>query len=386
MVAQAIRRQGLSARAGGLALGLALLGPAVAQETSFLTLDELAARLRQNLVWIAAEDIGEHGYGLVVGGDAQTLWVATARHVIVRSAMRGSGLPEAPSRDVQLRFCAGPDNALSGAHPVPAFDAGADDIALLSVPRPLGYTLLPRALAAQAVVGEPGLLLGSNDDCAPVPSPGRVRAVADSGHNLRLDFPGVQGGSSGAPVVSGAGIVGLMKSAEDLTATVHDIADLQRRVQALAASRWELAPARNIPPTDPRAAQIDIAETLNQYLLVLRNAHLLLQQRQIARPALTDATARYNLALRRFMNAREAYDGALNHDWPAPVLPAWRTLREFVWAVHQNFWRANTLMPQIYQSQQGSAELRAQMLALEPDLIRLEKDIAQFLRLLAKEN
>lgn len=381
MATQSVWRKILS-----LLLSLGLVSLARAQETTFLSGEDLAARLRQNLVWIAAQDIGEHGYGLVVGGDAETLWVLTARHVVVRTAMRGSSIPEQPSRQIRMRFCVAATTDLLPAAPWPDWDAGGEDIALLRVARPPGYRPLTRALAPQVVVGEPVWLLGSNDECSLVPAQGQVRVLADAAHNLRIDFTGVQGGSSGAPVLSGSGVLGLMKSAEDLTTTVHAIADLQRRLQALPGPRWELVDARNIPPTDPRAAEIDLAETLNQYLLVLRNVHMLLQQRQVARPTLDDYMQRYNGALRRFLRVREAYDGSLNHFWPAPVWPAWQSLREFLWAVHQNFWRINPLMADIYKSQQSSTEVRAQMASLEPDLVRLESDIAQFLRLLAKEH
>jgi hypothetical protein len=43
-------------------------------------------------------------------------------------------------------------------------------------------------------------------------------------------------------------------------------------------------------------------------------------------------------------------------------------------------------MPTIYGSQHTSAEVRAQMRELEPQLQRLEADQAQFLRQLAKES
>ncbi len=354
-------------------------------DTTFFSGVELAARLRQNLVWIDTQDIGEHGYGLVIGGDDQTLWVATARHVVVARPMLGIASPERPSRQIRVRFCASAERELLSARAWPGWDAGGADIALLGVVRPLGYQPVLRALAPPPQVDEPVWLLGSNDECALVPAPGQVRALADAAHNLRIDFAEVHGGSSGAPVLGGRGVLGLMKSAEDLTTTVHAIDDLQRRVQALPGVRWQLEDARNIAPTDPRAAAIDLAETLNQYLLVLRNVHMLLQQPQVARPTLDDYTRRYNVALNRFLRVREAYDGSLDHSWPAPALPAWRGLRESLWAVHQNFWRTNPLMADIYKSQKTSAEVRAQMAELEPELVRLEGEIAQFLRLLAKE-
>lgn len=357
-----------------------------AQDTTFLTGEELAARLQADVVWIAAQDIGEHGYGLVVGGDERSLWVVTARHVVVRTAMLGSGVPDQPSRQIGLRLCTAPGAALSPADPVTSFDAGGADIALLRMPRPPGYAPVLRALSDGVEAGESVWLLGSNDECRVVPEPGRVRAVADASNNLRIDFTGVQGGSSGAPVASGHGIVGLMKSADDLTTTVHAVADLQRRAQAAAGVSWQLAAARNIPPTEPRAAQVDLSETLDQYLLALRNVHMLLQLPTIERPRLTGYSERYNEALRRFMRVRNAYDGSLERHWPAAVPQAWGALRDELWAVHQNFWRLNPQMEQIYRQQHASPELRAQLAALEPELQKLEADIRQFLQLLAKED
>jgi hypothetical protein len=361
-------------------------------ETSFLSGEALSTALRQNLVWLEADDIGEHGYGVIVGGTAETLWVVTARHVVVKSAMLGLTAPDQSSSQIRVRFCANESAAAasqrSPATTVTGWNAGGHDIALLSVPRPRDYVLLARALAPFAVVGEPVWLLGSDDNCALVPAQGNVRATADAAHNLRVDFPSssVQGGSSGAPVLSGYGILGLMKSVDSPTSTVHAMDDLQRRVQGLPAARWELVDARNIPPGDPRAAQVDLAETLNGYLLAVRNVHMLFQQSQVPRPSIDANVKSYNAALRRFMRVREAYDGSLSASWPPAVLPAWRSLRENLWAVHLNFWRIDPLMAGIYKSQKTGTAVQAQMTALEPDLVQLEKDIAQFLRQLVKEN
>ncbi|MCE4553844.1 serine protease [Pelomonas cellulosilytica] len=385
MVAQAVRRRGLSRLLGqALVLALVLAVAPVRADTTFLTGEELAERLRRNLVWIAAEDVDEHGFGLVVGADAQRLWIVTARHVVVRLGMRGSGEPERPSTRILLRLCSGGADLM--AEPWSAWVAGDADLALLTAPRPAGFEPETRALAAQlAPVGEPAWLLGSNDECALVPARGLVRAGAEAGPDLRIDFAGVRGGSSGGPVLSGRGVIGLMKSAEDLTTTVHDIADVQRRVQATAGAVWQLASAQNLPPGDREATRVDLAETLNQYLLALNNAWMLLQQPTVARATMDDFVGRYNVALRRFLRVRESHDGALARHWPAPVLPAWRTLREGLWVVHQHFWRLDAQMREIYTNQATTPVVRADMAALAPDLQRLEADIRQFLQLLDKE-
>jgi hypothetical protein len=313
------------------------------------------------------------------------LWVLTARHVVVHIGMRGVGEPERPSQRIRARLCADPERRELEARPWGGWNAGGQDVQLLGLPRPAGCEPLTRALAPTAGVGDAVWLLGSNTECAPVPAQGRIRALADAAGNLRIDFAAVQGGSSGAPLLTGQGVIGLMKSAEDLTTTVHDIADLQRRVRALAGVAWRLEDARNWPPGDPRAAEIDLAETLNQYLTALRNVHMLLQREQVARPTLDEFVKSYNAAVTRFLLVREKHDGSLAQDWPPSILPAWRTLREQLWAIHLNFWRSNPEMDEVYRQQRTNAKLRAQMLALEPDLQRLEQDMAQFLRQLTKE-
>lgn len=368
----------------GLLMLLAAAG-AAAQDTSFFSGEELAARLRQNLVRVAAPDIAEHGFGLVIGGDAQRLWVATARHVVVKVAMLGSGVDDRPSSEIRVRLCADAQGSELPAQPWPGWDAGGADLMLLSVARPKDYEPQSRALATKLEPGEPAWLLGDNDSCNPVPGQGTLRSLADARHNLRIDWQDVKGGSSGAPVLNGRGIVGLMKSADDVTTSVHAIADLQRRVQALAGVRWELVDARNIPPGDPLAAGVDLAELLNEYQLAVRNVHMLLQQAQIARPTLDSYMARYNAALQRYLLRRDVHDASLQKHWPPPVLPAWDALRAQLMDVHRRFWPVNELMPEIYRRQRGNAEVQQMMQALEPELLRLEGDIRRFLRQLAKE-
>jgi len=235
-------------------------------------------------------------------------------------------------------------------------------------------------LATQAEIGEAVWLLGSNDECAPVAETGQLRADADAQGNLRIDFRSVQGGSSGAPVATARGVIGLMKNAEDLTTTAHAVADLQRRV---GPSRWRLEDARNLPPGDPQAARIDIAETLNGYLLAVNNVQSLLAGSEVARPTLAAYAKTYNEAVDRFVRAREKHDGSLVASWPPPVWPAWQALRQRLWSVHLNFWRLNARMPEIFKAQQSPPDVRQQMRDLQPALGELETEMAQFLRLLA---
>jgi hypothetical protein len=229
-------------------------------------------------------------------------------------------------------------------------------------------------------------MLGRDEQCEPVPAAGRVRATADAQSNLRVDFGGVVlGGSSGGAVASARGVIGLMKSADDLTTTVHDVADLRRRLEALAGVRWLLEDARNFPPGEPRSAEMDLTETLRQYQMALRNVHGLLQMTTVARPTVEDYLKRYNATTERFSDVRDKHNGTLTEHWGAAALQRWQALASRLWDVHLSFWRINGQMDEIYRSRRTTEAVRAQMLALEPEIQALESDMAQFIRVLTKE-
>jgi hypothetical protein len=141
MAAKVARRHALTfallrAVLGGVA---AALWPNLpwAQDTSFMSGEALAAALRQNLVWLEADDIGEHGYGVIVGGSPETLWIVTARHVVAKRAMLGLTVPDRVSQQIRVRFCALAANEKkldrAAATPVVGWDSGGQDIALLSL-------------------------------------------------------------------------------------------------------------------------------------------------------------------------------------------------------------------------------------------------------------
>lgn len=366
MDAQAVRR-----RLALLCVVACSAGNAAAQDTTFLDGPALAERLLHNVVRLHAD---EHGYGLAVGADATHVFVVTARHVV------------GARNQVALHWCAaGVAQPESAAELVAAFDA--EDLALLRVARPAGFSEpLARALAPpeRVALRDPSWLLGRNDECSVIPRAGAVAMLPDERGQMRVDLPGVLGGSSGAPVATGRGIVGIATDSDNVSLTLLAIARIEQRVRAQPGLRWGLVDARNIPPTEPQAAEIDLAETLNQYLFNLRNVHALLQQRVVARATFEKDVRAYNASVDRFRDARDKYDGTLRRDWPPEVAPMWSTLREQLWAIHLNFWRVNPHAREIFESERTPAVVREQMKALEPELAALESAIAQFLRTLGQ--
>jgi hypothetical protein len=357
-------------------------------DTTFDTGPELGRRLLQNVVRVRSPEAGgEHGFGVVIGAQGGDVFIATARHVVVRSA-------DAARARIEVVFCAGDGGPAAGrvAELVEGFDAGGMDVALLKVARPSGYEPLVRALAADESVElrQETWVLGQDDQCGVVPRSGAVASLRDARQNLRIEFPGVRGGTSGGPAISGYGVLGIVTDADDLTFTVLGIAGIQARWQASRARSavpWQLVDARNIPPSDPRSAEVDLGETLNQYLFAVNNLQRLLLQPSIPRQRFVAFANDYNAAMNRFRDARTRHDGTLQRHWPAPVLERWLVLRETLWQVHQTFWDLNRADSQtIFDQQKAPPAVKERMHALDPQLVQLQADINGFLRSLEQRS
>lgn len=380
-MAAATHRQGLSLTACLLASAAA----AQSGDTTFLDGPALAAQLARNLVHLRAEDLGEQGFGWIVGVDARHVYVLTARHVAAR--LPPAGLAEAEERSAALRlsFCAAPGHGAVEAEWVDGFAPGGEDVALLRARRPVGYTLEPKALALNRDAVAPGRttwVLGHEGQCLPLPDTGNTAEPPDARGNLSARQPGVRGGSSGGVLLVGEGAAALVTESDSIVVRGLWLPGLRAQVQA-AGAPWGLQAAANIAPTDPLAAQIDLAETLNQYLFAARNAHGLLLQPHVARSTFADYVERYNRAIRRFRDARDKYDGALAQRWPAEVLQDWQALRELLWQVHLDFWRVNNDAATIVRDERTPPTVVERLRTLEPALQQLQDDIPRFLRQLS---
>ena len=370
-----------------VALALAAALPACAADegdTRFLSGPELGQLLQRNVVRVRSLDLNEQGFGLVVGTTARHVLIATARHVVLPA------LGTEVAGRIEIAFCAGDDSGVAtrSAELEGGFDAAGQDVALLRVLRPVGYAPEPRALAPAACLAarQETWLLGQDQQCGVVPRSGAVAALANTQGQLRIEFPGVRGGASGGPAMSGYGVLGLVTSADDQTFTVQSVASLAARVRAFDADAWALADARNIPPGDPRAAQIDLAETLNKYLFAAYDLQGLLLQPKIDKQNYFNFAQTYSAVIRdRYAPASERHDGSLARYWPAAVLPQWQALRLRLWAVHEAFLALNNGDSKfIFENGRAPAAVQQRMQALAPDLALLRASIADFLRALAE--
>lgn len=382
MVATSCRQRRLNPAALLAALLLAQAPAALGRATTtFDTGPELGRRLLQNVVRIEARDLAEHGFGLVVGADREYVYIATARHVVAKRAPAGLEEPERVSGDLAVGFCALPGAARQAAAMLDGFDGANDDLALLRAARPPAYAPQLKALApaGQDGVGDQAWQLGRESDCVVVPTPGVIAALPDARHTVRVDLHGALGGASGGPLVSGYGIVGLVKRSDNEVIRAHAIADLAARVRAMAGPPFMLGEAGNIPPGDPQAAVADLTETLNAYLFGARDLQALLRQEIVPRPTFAQLVQRYSGGVDRFKAARDKYDGTLQRNWPPDMLPEWQVLRERLWKIHMVFFSLNEQSTTtITRTERSPPPVRAQMAALEPELATLQSDIARF--------
>ena len=358
-----------------MALAVAATAATAASDTTFLSAEEFGEQLLANVVRIRAIDHQEHGFGLIVGATQRHLLIATARHVVGGSQ----------DGRIEVMFCKAASEKPIAAERVGEFDADAADVALLRVARPEGFPVRTRALADEAVIvrGVGTWLLGEAQQCGVAPRNGVVAYPRDDRDNLRIEFPGALGGASGGPVLSGYGVVGLITDASDLSYIVYSAAALAARMAVQMPGAWQLEAARNIPPTDPRAAQVDLSETLNLYLFSVRNLHGLLQQPAVPQKLFFDFSRDYNTAINRFRDARDRYDGALSRHWPPNVLPMWAAVRDRLWAVHEVFWKLNAGDARtIFETKSSPPEVQARMRSLSSELDTLQSGITDFLQVL----
>jgi hypothetical protein len=348
-------------------------------DTTFDSGPQLGARLIHDVVRI--ETGQEHGFGLIVGASSRHLFVITARHVVA---------PASSGERVEVILCTAVQGDARRAAELLPIEVGQRDLALLRTVRPADYEPTRRALAtpADVRVAQDAWLLGEDGRCGVAPRSGSVAALPDGQQNLRIEFPGVRGGASGGPVITGYGVIGIVTNAEDLTYTALGIAAVE---SVLAAHRqlavpWQLTAARNIPPDDPRSAEVDLSETLGQYLFGVRNLQRLLSQDSVPRRRFVAFADEYNAAVNRFRDARTRHDGTLDRHWPPSVLQQWLELREQLWQVHQNFWRMNEDSQAIFDSQRVPASVQQRMHGLDAELSQLEAGIDRFLRGLAQRS
>lgn len=372
---------------GGGALGaLLLLHPAavvaqtseVAAEPTFLSGAELAERALNNVVMIASEN--DRGAGFVIGGVGESLLIATARHVLI---------PRGHTTFVgaTVAFCS--DQQQSGIAITPADVAIEDekaDVMLLRVARPSGYEPLRAVLgtAHAAVAGATLWSVGRDSECKVGSVTGGVDAAADETGNLQIDLPSGLGGTSGSPVLTEYGIVGMPLRATTQTKVIarsaQQIIELSRRIEGAG---WRVSEAANFPPTSFEAMQLDLTKILNDYIFCLKDVRDALLAKSYRGAELTNHINAYNKAVNAYKQARDKYDGAIVRHVGASAYSSFGQVRSQIDAIHQEILGLNASMDKLRALQDRVPNaIRRTMQQLSPRVDRLDTNIGELIQAL----
>ena len=172
--------------------------------------DKAARALRVNVVAIEAEWEGgaQQGFGFIVAQDGDEVYVATANHVV-----RDKYSDAVASRPT-VRFFHAEDDAVTATLLAPKDEER--DLAVLRAPIPAGsiWHRQLRGAAGSVKRGELVSFVGRGDRWYVPSRPGTINRVDEQSGLILVDGLNVIVGTSGAPLVSAEGIVGMVVRGE----------------------------------------------------------------------------------------------------------------------------------------------------------------------------
>jgi hypothetical protein len=234
-----------------LLLGLLALSPGTAPAEP-ASGDSVALLLRNNVVRITVEmETGaiRNGFGFIAGQRGDDLFLATANHVV------RSGLPGDLTREISIRFFGDPGRSHQGEL-METYYPSPQDLAVVRVRKPDGLVWEPRATVPpdslrSGVRGTSVWFVGRGGDWYVPTVPGRVNSDRpDLNSILFVDINSVMPGTSGAPLISASGIMGMI--VQDEAGGVARAVSIEAIRQAFAEWRypWSLeATAAGEPET-----------------------------------------------------------------------------------------------------------------------------------------
>jgi hypothetical protein len=347
----------------------------IAEHATFMTGRELAEHVLDAVVSIrqvGASGSQVSGMGIVIGGDERRLFVLTAHHVL---PLDGERLAVRSGRDLAVRLCS--DQSQTADFRELLFADSNRDIAIFSIRRPRDTTP-PVALLASRVArsGDLALASGRQGECSVSGLEGAVFRPEDERGYLVIDLPSGVPGTSGAPMVTDSGIVGIAFRQNGQQVRVQAIRWIRDLVDPSIS--WWLEPANNFPPTSVDAAQVQLTQVVNRYLFALKDVRDALLKETYRRPELVDRIDTYNLAIKAFNDVRDKYDGTLAR-LSSQLLGAFSAVRTTVDDIHPKFLEINVHMDRLRRPENVvPEEIRTQMAELAPQVTDLDAAARQF--------
>jgi hypothetical protein len=364
-----------------LCITQAFAGELGTPQNTFFSGQEMAARLLANVVAITTDEAPNHkGAGFIVGEDGEVTYIATALHVVVRG--HDINNPDTSGfLPLTIMYCADESQRKVDGGAVIHWDAVAD-LAILRVKGRRKSPLVAAALDLRPVQkADPLWSVGREGDCKVGGTSGAVDAATDDTHNFSADLPSATGGTSGSPVLSDRGIVGMAWS---LTAgaklTALSIARIQQIASASRDIRWRLVASGNIPPTDPASATAELSQALNNYIFCLKDVRDMWLKRTYRAREAQDINEDYNDAITVFQKIKDKHDGTLETRWGPETRASYDELRTRIEATHRDILGLNVLMT-FDRGLNGPVPkpLRARMTEMSPQVAALDANITAFI-------
>ena len=203
-------------------------------------------RIASNVVAVDAMfKNGEHerGFGFIVGSAGNRRFVVTAYHVVF-----GADDPEMGNATVRVIFYT--DQEHSRPAEISTHRDVDHDLALLYVDVGSNMPWVRDCLGATVSTARQinVWFLGSGGEWTGPKNPGTLVAAEASQERsqVRIAIDGVQRGTSGAPLLSASGIIGMIQSASNRAATALTIDFIRKRVQDEWKIPWELVPRTRV--------------------------------------------------------------------------------------------------------------------------------------------
>lgn len=196
---------------------------------------------------VRVEAAGMTGFGFIVGFSDQVLLLATAAHTL--------GYPDDPVSEAKVCFHHEPeacDDAAVVYFADPVGSLPGLDLAILSVPYPVGLPWRPDAMDSSPAVGEPVWSIGRDREWYIPSRPGSIVSLKRDSSAVVYEKMEVARGVSGAPMVTANGVACMhVKSAgQGQPASGIEIAAIRTRVEQQVGGRWILLPRQECDVDD----------------------------------------------------------------------------------------------------------------------------------------
>jgi hypothetical protein len=221
--------------------------------------DSKAMALRPNVVKITAsfgQGMGpKTGFGFIVGQQQNRLVVVTADHVV-----RGDD-PGSEDKAPLITFFLNQGSQVEGKLEGVGLPRGRGDLAVILVPNPGFARFVTEAIDLMPPVrGDRVWVVGRAEGWNIPASPGVVVDADPFTQRIRVENLGARVGSSGGPLVSGKGIVGMIVDDDGLYTEATPISSIQAQVRDNWRYVWQLTSQAGqlavLPPAPPSPTSV----------------------------------------------------------------------------------------------------------------------------------